>query len=359
MIKFLHAADLHLGSPFATLPPEAARQRRAELMEVATEIVELCNSSGCQLLLLAGDLCETAEAARALARLLASCSAEVVITPGNHDPYGQGGPYATVSWPENVSVFDDTELARLRYEDLGCDVYGAAFLEKTAPPLMGDFKVLDPEAVNIMVLHGDPEQPDSPYNPITQEQIAASGLDYLALGHIHSYSGPRTAGTVCYAWPGVPAGRGFDETGEKGVILGRVEHGKPVELEFVPLHGLRYEAISVEAGDDPAAAIRAALPADTKRDIYRITLTGPSAPLDVRALASGLRELFYQVTLRDETTRISPLWEGMEQDNLRGLFLRQLRARWEAAADEESRRTCELAVRFGLAALDGKEAPAR
>ena len=79
----------------------------------------------------------------------------------------------------------------------------------------------------------------------------------------------------------------------------------------------------------------------------------------MRALASGLRELFYQVTLRDETTRISPLWEGMEQDNLRGLFLRQLRARWEAAADEESRRTCELAVRFGLAALDGKEAPAR
>ena len=72
MIKFLHAADLHLGSAFASLPPAVAKQRRAELLETATEIVELCNSSQCQLLLLAGDLCETAEAARGLARLLAA-----------------------------------------------------------------------------------------------------------------------------------------------------------------------------------------------------------------------------------------------------------------------------------------------
>jgi len=359
MIKFLHAADLHLGSPFATLPPAAAKQRRAELLETATEIVELCNSSGCQLLLLAGDVCETAEAARALARLLAACSAEVVIAPGNHDPYGQSGPYATIAWPENVSIFDDTEMARLCFEDLKCDVYGAAFMEETAPSLMEGFKVLDPKATNLMVLHGDPEQPGSPYNPITQEQIANSGLDYLALGHIHSYSGPRVVGGVTYAWPGVPAGRGFDETGVKGVILGQVSSGKPAELEFIPLHARKYETITVEAGSDPAAAIRAALPADTKRDIYRITLTGPSEPLDVRALVSGLRDVFYQVTLRDETTRITALWEGMDQDNLRGLFLRQMRAQWEAAADEEARQTCELAVRFGLAAIDGKEAPAR
>ena len=69
--------------------------------------------------------------------------------------------------------------------------------------------------------------------------------------------------------------------------------------------------------------------------------------------------MFYQLTLRDETTRITALWEGMDQDNLRGLFLRQMRAQWEKAADEETRQICEQAVRFGLAAIDGKEAPAR
>ncbi len=359
MIKFLHAADLHLGSAFATLPPAAAKQRRAELLETATEIVELANSQQVELLLLAGDLCETAEAARAMARLLAACTAEVVIAPGNHDPYGPGGPYATIAWPENVSIFDDTEMARLRFEDLKCDVYGAAFMEPTARGLMEGFHVLDEKYINIMVLHGDPVDMSSPYNAIDPAQIAASGLDYLALGHIHERTEPRTAGGTTYAWPGVAAGRGFDETGVKGVYLGQISRGKPVKLDFVPLHGRRYETLSVQAGSDPAAAIRKALPADVKRDIYRITLTGPSEPLNVKALASELRDVFYQLTLRDETTRMTALWEGMEQDNLRGLFLRQMRAQWDAAADDQTRQTCELAVQFGLAALDGKEAPAR
>lgn len=357
MIKFLHAADLHLGSAFASLPPAVAKQRRAELLETATEIVELCNSSQCQLLLLAGDLCETAEAARGLARLLAACSAEVVIAPGNHDPYGAAGPYAGVAWPDNVSIFDDTEVARLRFEELRCDVYGAAFLSDTAPDLMEDFAVLDPKVINLMVLHGDPEQPNSPYDPILPAQIAASGLDYLALGHIHSYSGPRTAGGTTYAWPGVPAGRGFDETGTKGVIMGELTRGQPVRLTFMPLHARRYETLSVPAGEDPAAAILAALPGDCRRDIYRITLTGPSKPLDIRALASELKDRFYQLTLRDETTRVSSLWEGMDEDTLRGLFLRRLRQRWES--DPSQRERCELAARFGLAALEGKEAPRR
>lgn len=357
MIKFLHAADLHLGSAFASLPEQLQKQRRAELLEVATEIVELCNSRRCDLLLLSGDICETAESTRALARLLAGCMAEVVIATGNHDPYGKGGSYDNAVWPENVSLFDDTEVARLCFEDLHCDVYGASFLADTAPALMQGFAVLDPKAYNIMVLHGDAEQPNSPYNPISKEQIAASGLDYLALGHIHSYSGVRKEGTVTYAWPGVPAGRGFDETGAKGVIYGEIAKNKQVKLEFVPLHARRYETLSVPAGEDPKQSILAALPGDCRRDIYRITLTGAAPQPDLRALAASLQDQFYLLTLRDETTRETNLWAGMEEDTLRGLFLRQLHDRWQSAPDEKVRRSCELAARFGLAALEGKEAP--
>ena len=357
MIKFLHAADLHLGSVFASLPEAAARQRQSELLETANELIELCNSRGCDLLLLAGDVCETADAAKALAKLLAACDAEVIIAPGNHDPYAADGPYNGISWPDNVTVFDDAEIARIHFPDLHCDVYGAAFSGSTAPALMEGFSVLDPNYTNLMVIHGDTEQASSSYNPISQAQISASGLDYLALGHIHSYSGPRTAGNTVYAWPGCPAGRGFDETGVKGVILGEVNRGAPVRIEFYPLSARRYEMVSVEVGSDPLAAIRAALPPDTARDIYRITLTGESEPLDIRELASTLRTQFYQLTLRDETVRHVDIWSDLEEDSLRGLFLRRLREQWEAAEDPQTRQTCELAVRFGLAALDEKEAP--
>ena len=61
------------------------------------------------------------------------------------------------------------------------------------------------------------------YDPIRKEEIAASGLAYLALGHIHKRTEPLTfGGTVC-AWPGCPEGRGFDELGEKGFYAGTLE----------------------------------------------------------------------------------------------------------------------------------------
>ncbi|MFR7894793.1 MAG: hypothetical protein ACLU38_12725 [Dysosmobacter sp.] len=59
------------------------------------------------------------------------------------------------------------------------------------------------------------------YDPIRKEEIAASGLAYLALGHIHKRAEPLTfGGTVC-AWPGCPEGRGSDEWWKKAFIPAR------------------------------------------------------------------------------------------------------------------------------------------
>ena len=41
MIKFLHAADLHLDSPFSGLSPELAAQRRIEQRAMVMELTEL------------------------------------------------------------------------------------------------------------------------------------------------------------------------------------------------------------------------------------------------------------------------------------------------------------------------------
>ena len=56
MIKFLHAADLHLDAPFSSLGREQAVLRRREQREAVRRLVEICNAEGCHLLLLAGDL---------------------------------------------------------------------------------------------------------------------------------------------------------------------------------------------------------------------------------------------------------------------------------------------------------------
>jgi exonuclease SbcD len=357
MIKFLHAADLHLDSPFRSLPPERAAQRRGEQRALLTELADLANRRGADLLLLSGDLFDSAlvgaDTLDALRRALRSCRARVFIAPGNHDFCAPGSPWRG-TWPENVHVFQSPTPEEVFLPELNASVWGAAFSAPTSAPLLAGFRVRDPGALNLMVLHGDAETPSSPYDPISPDEIAASGLDYLALGHIHAASGRRTAGRTVYAWPGCPMGRGFDELGEKGVYFGTLGR-EGCSLEFCPLPGRRYEILTVAAGDDPLAAVEAALPPDTKNDICRVVLTGEADEPDARALTAALADRFWSLSVRDETTPRRDLWAAADEDTLRGAFLRRLRAAMDAAPDAETRERCALAAKLGLAAMEGRE----
>lgn len=352
MIKFLHAADLHLDSPFAALSPEKAAQRRREQRQLLDELAELCNAERCDLLLLSGDLFDTEAAWQdtmdVLARAFRACQARIFIAPGNHDFYAPGCPYCG-AWPNNVHIFTSQTPESVVIEELGAEIWGAAFTAPGSPALLEGFHVRDEGLLNMMVLHGDAENAAGPYNPITRAQIASSGLDYLALGHIHAASGPRQAGRTLYAWPGCAMGRGFDELGEKGVYLGVLSE-QGCQLTFCPLPGRKYEILQVEAGEDPLAAVAAALPAHTESDIYRIILTGQSDPLDLRALHSALERRFFSLTLRDQTSPKRDLWESCGEDTLKGLFLQALRAKRDSSPE-----LCDLAARFGLAAIEGWE----
>lgn len=358
MIQFLHAADLHLDSPFAALSPEQAAARRQAQRDQLAQIMELANANDCDLVLLAGDLFDSdnvdPDTVRALLRACALCRSEIVIAPGNHDFCAPGSAYLTEHWPENVHIFTKSTVDCFTFPQLGCRVYGAAFTAANAPALLDGFAAAPDELLDLMVLHGDALNAASPYNAITPAQIAASGLAYLALGHIHTQSGLLRAGDTCYAWPGCPMGRGFDELGEKGVYLGLVGEGR-CTLTFTPLGAPKYEILRVAAGDDALAAIERALPADTQNDIYRILLTGEAPEIDLAALRRALDGRFFACTLRDETAPRRDLWEGCGADTLRGLFLQQLRAQYDAAADDDARRTITLAVRYALRAMDGQE----
>ena len=359
MIKFLHTADLHLDAPFAALSPEQAAARRQEQRELLTELAEAANTHDCDLVLLAGDLFDSAgasdETLLALRRALASIRAPVFISPGNHDCLLPGSAYLTERWPENVHIFKTDAIEAVELPEKQLRVYGAGFTARHERPLLEGFRAKADGWTNLMVLHGDATQAASPYNPITSEQLAASGLAYLALGHIHQASGLLRCGSTCYAWPGCAMGRGFDELGQKGAYLGEVSDSG-IRLDFLPLHGRSYEILHVEAGDDALAAVTAALPEDTQNDIYRVILTGEAEPVETAALQAALAPRFYALTIRDETRPRRALWEGAEEDTLRGLFLQALKAQYDAAENESDRHMIALAARCGCAAMDGREA---
>ena len=82
---------------------------------------------------------------------------------------------------------------------------------------------------------------------------------------------------------------------------------------------------------------------------------GAAKASDAAALRESLAERFYALDIRDHTRMAEDIWARAGEDSLRGLFLRELRAKWDAAGSEEERETVTRAVRFGLAALDHRD----
>lgn len=358
MLKLIHGADFHLDAPFAALSPEKARQRRAEQRQLLSRLADLAEEEGADLVLLSGDLLDGGETyqetVEALSHALGQIKAPVFIAPGNHDPYGPRSAYAGTAWPDNVHIFTSVQPEGVELPELGCVVHGAAFTTPQADrsPLMG-FSAPRDGRIHLMTLHGDVAG-QGRYGPIRPEDIAASGLTYLALGHIHACSGLQRAGETCWAYPGCPEGRGFDETGEKGVLAVTVDDQGAVSVRFVPLAGRRYEIVEadVTGRDSAEEALREVLPASPTGDCCRILLTGQRSfgTPDLAALTALAQPSYFSVSVRDNTRPLRDLWQRAGEDSLTGLVLRALKGE----KDLEDR---ELAARFALAALEHGEDP--
>jgi DNA repair exonuclease SbcCD nuclease subunit len=231
-------------------------------------------------------------------------------------------------------------------------VYGAGFDSIDCPGLLEGFQADAEERYAVMVLHGDPSAADSPYCPVTAAQVRDSGLDYLALGHIHA-AGRFGAGAGLCAWPGCPMGKGYDETGIKGVLVVELERDRETVLQFVPVDGPRFYDLEIQAGEDPAQALDKTLPAEGSADFYRIHLTGECQGPDLAALRKQFSR-FPNLTLLNETVPVTPLWERAGEDTLEGVCFRLLKDAMTTATREE-REELELAAKLCRSILRGQE----
>lgn len=349
-LKILHTADWHLDSPFRGFPPEQRELLRQAQEKIPEKITDLCLREDCDMMLLAGDIFDgspSRETVALVARELERSGVPVLISPGNHDFCCPGSPWLEYRWPDNVFVFTG-ELESVIIGGLDCRIYGAGFRSMDCPALLEGFRAEGPETYKIAVLHGDPTQKNSPYNPITAAQIRASGLSYLALGHIHKAGAFRGGDTLC-AWPGCPMGRGWDETGEKGVCIVTIEDSASVQA--VSLDTLRFHELDTQIGDDPAATVEALLPGLGGQDFYRISLTGWGR-VDMEALRERFRA-YPNLELRDQTEDPDTLWEGAGEDTLEGTFFQLLKSAMEEDPHNASR--YRLAAEISRQILRGKE----
>ena len=172
----------------------------------------------------------------------------------------------------------------------------------------------------------------------------------VALGHIHKGDSFQEGKTLC-AWPGCPMGRGYDEVGQKGVLIVTLE--EIAEARFVPLDMPRFYDLTTPAGEDAAAALAALLPPVGSEDFYRITLTGPSEAVDTAALCARY-DRFPNLELRDKTVPPMDVWGSAGEDTFEGLYFKLLQEQMEGQ-DEKTVRQIMLAARISRALLSGQE----
>ena len=349
-LKILHSADWHLDSPFLGFTEQQRQYLKEEQLKIPGKIAQLCIRENCDMMLLAGDIFDgkaSRETLDVLKKELSSCGVPVLIAPGNHDFCADGSPWLEESWPENVFVFTGP-LESVTIQGLDCRIYGGAFRSMDCSGLLENFRAEGDEQYCVAVLHGDPMQRNSPYNPITNAQVRDSSLDYLALGHIHKAGAFRSGETLC-AWPGCPMGRGWDETGEKGVCIVTIE--EEAKVQAVSLHTPKFHDLEAELNGDAAAAVEALLPAVPGKDFYRITLTG-TGEVDLRALERQF-SMFPHLQLRDKTEAPVELWTDAEEDTLEGVYFGMLRKAMEENPEDADR--FRLAAEISRKILTGRE----
>src|SRR3954454_23894101 len=197
--RFVHAADLHLDTPFeglARTSPEVAAALRDASLAAFDALVELTLREQAAFLVLAGDVYDGAERGvraqlrflRGLERLSAA-GVQVLVAHGNHDPLA--GWSAIRAWPAGVHVFSSEAVEAVPVERDGhvlATVHGISYATRDCPAsLLPRFAGAAGEGLRVGVLHanvgGDPAH--AAYSPCSVDQLRAAGLDYWALGHVH------------------------------------------------------------------------------------------------------------------------------------------------------------------------------
>ncbi|MBO7208289.1 MAG: DNA repair exonuclease [Clostridia bacterium] len=335
-IRILHTADLHIDTTFFSVSQKAELLKH-ELLEAFGRIVNIAKEKNVDAILISGDITDNGTMSEASYKFMCEAFNKISHIPvfailGNHD-FG-----FNYTFPENVHLFG-TDLDLVSLKD--ADIYGASFnFERDISPLK-ELVIKDNDKINIMLCHGTLN--GNTDNPFLTSDIEKSGLNYLALGHIHSFEGLDKKGMTYYCYSGVPMGRGFDELGEKGVIIADI-YENTVEAEFVPLGSRKFVELSVDcAGLSNYIEVADKVYESTnEKDLYKVVLKGtPSGYINVETLNSVLQEKLFYAKVVDKTKAEVNIEELAKEQSLVGYFVKN-------AMNNQK------ALEYGLKALNGE-----
>ncbi len=399
MLRIIHTADVHLGARHDDLGEQAAAQRERQFAAFKASI-DLALTEKVDLFLIVGDLFDSnvqprrsVDRVAAELRRLAEARVRTVIIPGTHDCYDRSCIYRTYDIPALAGSGPDDEMVTVLDPDhpwihlatLDAVVMAQIFATKRAPhsPLLGmggaQASPASPASADpadpgvsarwrIGLVHGSisiPGKTERDEVVITTEEIAASRLDYLALGHWHSAQNGK-AGSVPYAYSGAPEAVALDQDRAGKVLLVELDEvggSKTAAIREMPVGRTRFDRSELDAATlDSQPALIAQLAAradpDLVLDVRLVGVRRDDLDLDLDEIEAALAPSFLKVRVRDAS--VPALTEGPlpSPDTIAGAFIRDLEARikdLEAAGATAEAAEERDALRLGRLLLAGHE----
>jgi DNA repair exonuclease SbcCD nuclease subunit len=296
-LKFIHAADIHLGRPFAGLrrsSPELGDLFLQAAYDAWDRIVSTAINRRVDFLTLAGDVFDalnpTVRARIAFKKGVEQLYDEgipVYLATGNHDPLK--------SFPESLRALPGLHVFGPNPEgapfacaeqSAGVMIFGVGFEKAvTTENLVRKFR-RDPGvdlAIGVVHTNVAGTSGHENYAPCTVDDLRGAEMDIWCLGHVHSWEILSQDPLILY--PGTSQGAHINESGSRGCYLITAAHDGSAVAEFIPVAPVCWLSMDLDVAECQSAedlvdaaetrCSRAAVDGDVVRAVVvRLNLTG-------------------------------------------------------------------------------------
>lgn len=316
-IKFIHCADVHLGSPLVAASKEKQNLLNDAIENALKNMVDLAINENVDFVVIAGDLFDgkmtNASIGRKFKSIMKPLEEKNIYTYvlfGNHDAEGKHS--LTFSNSEYMKFFSASNAETFKIEEKKIAVHGQSFktqsvtdnLAKQYPQKLDNY-------FNIGVLHTslDGRVGHDNYAPCSINDLENKNYDYWALGHIHKKEIVKKENpTIIYS--GNIQGRHSKESEEKGCFLVQIDENDSITPIFKKLNKVEFLDIKVhiEDVDDEntlETKITENLPIIVSESFLKLTLTGKTElhyKINVEKIKLSLPANIELVKFKNKTT---------------------------------------------------------
>ena len=358
-MKFIHMADMHFDAPFTNLSDKEnfGSIRRMEQRAVFKKIIDYIKDNDIKYLFISGDLYEHQHIRNTTINYINNLFKEIpntkiFISPGNHDPYLNNSIYANFNWNNNVIIFN-SNIKKYSYEDV--DIYGYGFTDFYCEnSIINNLKIENKNKINILVMHANLDQiSDKKYNEVKTKDLDKLGFDYIALGHIHKRNfDDSMQENIIY--PGSTLALGFDEQGKHGIIEGEINN-KDLKLKFIPLDEKEFNVINLDVTEiiSKEELIEKINNLELiENNYYEIIFVGRR---NFEINKYEINKFIIKnnvIKLKDNTKTNIDINKLINENTLKGLFVKELSDRINNETNEENKKILEEALEIGLEVFD-------